>query len=105
MLHYVTEEMFAIRTYARKNKHVAPAGRLGFTWQPTNNFEVPNAEFLAAQDAILRRIASALVHGSTLSEHSVDGVCGPPGSEEQWCDGGRVGSTFTEAWETFSHWK
>ena len=40
MLHYVTEEMYAIRKYARRHRDIAPAGRLGFTWQPTNNFMV-----------------------------------------------------------------
>lgn len=104
MLTYVTEEMFAIRQYANSHPQSAPAGRLGFTWQPTNNFMVSNEEFLAAQDAILQRIASALRWGYRQGGASPAGICGPPESGENWCNGGRDGATFTEQWETFSRW-
>ena len=103
MLHYVTEELYAIRWYADRRPNRAPAGRLGFTWQPTNNFAVPQAEFLAAQDAILRRIAAALVDGYG-PRGEARHMCRPPGTEEDWCDRGREGSTFTDQWKIFRFW-
>ena len=104
-LTYVTEELFAVRQYAGSHPQGAPAGRLGFTWQPTNNFGVPNAEFLAAQDAIVQRIAEAVRWGYREGGASPAGICSPPGSEKDWCDGGREGAHFTDAWKTFESWE
>ena len=101
---YVTEELYAIRWYAERRPNRARAGRLGFTWQPTNNFRVPNAEFLAAQDAIVRRIAAAIVDGYGYGG-TPRAMCEPPGTDENWCDRGREGSTFTDQWEIFRFWE
>ena len=103
-LTYVTEELFAVRQYAGSHPQGAPAGRLGFTWQPTNNFGVPNAEFLAAQDAIVARIAESVRWGYRQGGASPAGICGPPGSEVDWCTGGREGASFTDAWRAFESW-
>ncbi|HSJ92619.1 MAG TPA: hypothetical protein VK896_01180, partial [Gaiellaceae bacterium] len=103
-LTYVTEELFAVRQYAGSHPQGAPAGRLGFTWQPTNNFGVPNAEFLAAQDAIVARIAESVRWGYRQGGASPAGICSPPASEVDWCTGGREGAFFTDAWRAFESW-
>lgn len=102
-LHYVTEELYAIRRYAGRRPNRAPQGRLGFTWQPTNNLRLPNAAFLAGQDAIVTRIAAALVDGYGYGG-TARAMCEPPGTDENWCDRGREGSTFTEQWKIFRYW-
>jgi hypothetical protein len=109
-LHYVTEELHAIRKYAERRPNRAPQGRLGFTWQPTNNWvpprvdpPMPNAEFLAGQDAIVQRIAAAIVDGYGYGG-TARAMCEPPGTDENWCDRGREGSTFTEQWKIFRSW-
>jgi hypothetical protein len=44
MLHLISEQVYAVRHYAGSHPHGAPAGRLGFSWQPTNNFQLPPAD-------------------------------------------------------------
>jgi hypothetical protein len=105
MLHFVSEQVYGVRAYARFHPHGAPAGRLGFSWQPTNNFELPPAEWLAARQAIAARIAEAIHYAYGPGLASAQGACSPPGSNLDWCTGGDVpGAAFTEAWSIFGFW-
>ena len=105
MLHFVSEQVYGVRHYAGRHPQGAPAGRLGFSWQPTNNFDLPPAEWLAAREAVAARIAGAIHYAYRQGGASPEGACSPPGSGEDWCSGGDVfGAAFTDAWTTFESW-
>jgi hypothetical protein len=105
MLNFVSEQVYAVRHYAGSHPHSAPAGRLGFSWQPTNNFNLPPAEWTAAKAAIAARIASAIHYAYREGGASPEGACSPPGSGEDWCRGGDVaGATFDARWQMFESW-
>ena len=114
MLHFVSEQVYAMRYYADAHPKFGPAGRLGFSWQPTNNPIPPStgrtclrAEFLAGQDAIADRIAKrrSSMHTRARTRPPID-ACRPPGSGEQWCN-----SVVPErrrsrpTWLDFAYWK
>jgi hypothetical protein len=106
MLSFVSEQIYAVRHYAQSHPQGAPAGRLGFSYQPVNNFGLPPAEFAAAQRAILARIASAIRDAYGDGGASSVGACFERGGEENWCRGADVpGAVFTDAWQAFEHWQ
>jgi hypothetical protein len=105
MLNLVSEQVYAVRHYAGSHPHGAPAGRLGFSWQPTNNFNLPPAEWLGARQAIAARVAAAIHYAYRQGGASPEGACAPPGSGENWCHGGDVeGATFDPRWQMFDSW-
>lgn len=105
MLSFVSEQVYAVRHYAGSHPQGPPHGRLGFSWQPTNNLQLPGPEFAAAKQAIEERIASAIHYAYREGAASPEGACSPPGGEQDWCLGAEVsGAGFTDAWETFEHW-
>jgi hypothetical protein len=105
MFHFLSEQVYAMRYYADSHPKFGPAGRLGFSWQPTNRFDLTDAEFLAAQDLILARLASAIRHGYASPDAPAIDACRPPGSGEQWCNSVVPGATFTSNWLDFAYWK
>lgn len=111
MLHFVSEQVYAMRYYADAHPKFGPAGRLGFSWQPTNNVippsddPLPDAEFLAGQEAIADRIGSAVQHAYASPDAPAIDACRPPGSGEQWCNSVVPGATFTNNWLDFAYWK
>jgi hypothetical protein len=106
MLHLISEQVYAVRHYAASHPQGAPAGRLGFSWQPTNNFELPAAEWLAARKALAARIASAIHYAYREGGASAEGACSPPESSLDWCTGGDVpGAAFDPRWATFESWR
>jgi hypothetical protein len=106
MLVFVSEQVYAVRHYTQSHPHGAPAGRLGFSWQPVNNFGLPPAEWAAAQEAILARIAAAIRGAYGDGGASAEGACREPGGGEDWCRGADVpGAGFTDAWQTFGYWQ
>jgi hypothetical protein len=111
MLHFVSEQVYAMRYYADAHPKFGPAGRLGFSWQPVNNpippsdLPLPEAEFLAGQAAIVARIASAIKHAYASPLAPAIDACRPPGSGEQWCNSVVPGATFTSNWLDFAYWK
>ena len=106
MLHLISEQVYAVRHYAASHPQGAPAGRLGFSWQPTNNFELPAAEWLAARKALAARIASAIHYAYREGGASAEGACSPPESSVDWCTGGDVpGAAFDPRWATFESWR
>jgi hypothetical protein len=105
MLTFVSEQVYAVRHYAGSHPQGPPGGRLGFSWQPSNNLPVSAADFVAAKHAIAARIAAAIHYAYRQGGASPEGACSPPGSGEDWCQGADVpGAAFTDAWETFEHW-
>ena len=107
MLNFVSEQVYAVRHYAGSHPQGPPQGRLGFSFQPTNNLPgVTLVEFNAAKLAIEARIASAIHYAYRQGAASPEGACSPPGSEEDWCAGADVpGAAFTDAWQTFESWR
>jgi hypothetical protein len=104
MMHFVSEQVHAIRRYGRDHRKGAPAQLLGFSWQPFNRFELPPVEFAAARDAIAGRIARA-IQFAYAPGGSRRGACTPPRTAERWCRAEREGAVFTEAWKSFSSWQ
>jgi len=106
MLMFVSEQVYTVRHYAGSHPQGPPDGRLGFSWQPSNNLPgVSAADFVAAKHAIAARIAAAIHYAYRQGGASPEGACSPPGSGEDWCQGADVpDAAFTDAWETFEHW-
>jgi hypothetical protein len=110
MLHFASEQVYAMRYYADAHPKFGPAGRLGFSWQPTNPpppspHNMPAAEFLAGQDAIAARIGEAVRHAYAGRLAPAIDACRPPGSGEQWCNSVVPEAEFTSAWLDFAYWK
>jgi hypothetical protein len=110
MLHFLSEQVYAMRYYGDAHPKFGPAGRLGFSWQPTNPpvgspHRMPAAEFLAGQDLIAARMAAAIRHAYASPDAPPIDACRPPGSGEQWCNSVVPGATFTNNWLDFAYWK
>ena len=60
MLAFVSEQIYSIRRYVGNHRHGSPEDRLGFSWQPTNNFDLPPAEWNSAKRAIASRIGESI---------------------------------------------
>jgi hypothetical protein len=104
MLHFVSEQVYAMRYYADAHPKFGPAGRLGFSWQPTQH-SLTEEEWLAGQELIADRIGSAVRHGYASPDAPPIDACRPPGSGEQWCNSVVPGATFTNNWLDFAYWK
>ena len=105
MLTFVSEQVYTVRHYAGSHPQGPPEGRIGFSWQPTNNFSLPAAEWDAAKRAIAARIGAAIQYAYRQGGASAEGACSPPDSGQDWCDGADVpGAAFTDAWHTFENW-
>jgi len=105
MLSFVSEQVYSVRVYAAGHPKGAPKGRLGFSWQPTNNFDLPADEWDAAKRAIASRIGAAIRYAYRPGRASPKGACSPPGSRKDWCRGANIpGAAFTDVWATFEHW-
>jgi hypothetical protein len=111
MMNFVSEQVYSIRHYAGAHPQGAPAGRLGFSWQPCNRTSATtdacglfNAEFQEALDQITARIASSIHYAYRQGGASPAGACAPPQSQANWCNGEVPGATFTDAWEIFDSW-
>jgi hypothetical protein len=109
MQHFVSEQVYSIRVFAGAHPRGAPAGRLGFSWQPCNRTAADqepcgafDAAFQAELDAITARIAAA-IHDAYGDAGAV-GACLPP-SGGDWCRGEVPGASFTSAWAEFGRWE
>jgi hypothetical protein len=105
MMHFVTEQIYAIRYYALRHPGRAPAGRLGFSWDPINRFEVPAAEWAGQIAGLRERLALAIRDAYRPGVPTAAGACTPPGTRENWCRASRPGARFIEVWEIFRSWK
>jgi hypothetical protein len=105
MLTFVSEEVYAVRRAAGKDDDVGPGGRIGFSWQPTNNFGLPAAPWEAARRAIAARIGSAIRDAYGPDHASAKDACGEPGTTEDFCTGADVPDAFfTDAWAEIADW-
>lgn len=105
MLSFVSEQVYAMRRYAGNHPKGAPKGRLGFSWQPTNNFNLPAGEWDQAKRAIASRIGAAIRDAYRPGLASANGACMPPRMSVDWCRGADIqGATFTDSWRTFERW-
>jgi hypothetical protein len=105
MLSFVSEQVYAVRTYAAAHPKGPPKGRLGFSWQPTNNFNLAPEEWEAAKRAIASRIGAAIRYAYRPGPAAPSGACSPPGGRENWCRGANIaGAAFTSVWKTFERW-
>jgi hypothetical protein len=106
MLNFVSEQVYAVRHYTGSHPQGPPDGRIGFSWQPTNNFNLPPTAWDAAKRAIAARLAAAIHYAYRQGGASAEGACTPPDTDEDWCQGADVpDAAFTDAWEIFEHWE
>jgi hypothetical protein len=104
MLSFVSEEVYAIRQYSRSHTGSAPAGRIGFSWQPENNFRLPAAAWDAAKRSIAARIAKAVRDAYGRDGGSPTDACGEK-TGRNWCAGLDLpGASFTDAWAEAARW-
>ena len=105
MLNFVSEQIYATRRYVGNHRGGAPAGRIGFSWQPTNNFDLPQAEWDTAKRGIAARIGEAIRFGYRPGLASANLACRPPGGATDWCLGANIqDAAFTTDWEAFARW-
>jgi hypothetical protein len=103
MMKFVSEQVHAVRRYAERHRGEAPAGRIGFSWQPLNRFGLPSAQFedeVEVQAAHLAAVLAAAYGPGTSSE----GAC-LRATGTDWCSMQRPGAAFTAEWESFTSWK
>ena len=104
MLTFVTEEIYAVRSSARKEHGLGPDGHIGFSWQPTNNFNLPPTAWDAAKRTIAARVAGALSDAYGTHDAAPKRACGSL-VDEDWCTGADVPDAFfTEAWAQAARW-
>jgi hypothetical protein len=79
------EQVHAVRHHAGSHPLGAPAGRIGFSWQPCNRLSPAeadcrpmNAAFVRSLDAITARIAEAIHYAYRQGGASPIGACHPP---------------------------
>jgi hypothetical protein len=105
MLRFVSEQIYSIRRYVGNHAQGPPRGRLGFSWQPTNNFDLPPREWDAAKRAIASRIGTAIRLSYRPGLGFSSRACVEPASSTDWCGGADVpGAAFTDAWRIFERW-
>jgi hypothetical protein len=103
MMRFVSEQVYSVRSYAERLRSGAPAGRIGFSWQPVNRFGLPSQQFedeVAIQAAHLAAVIAAAYGPGT----SAEGAC-LRASGTDWCTMQRPDAAFTDAWESFTSWK
>jgi WD40 repeat protein len=108
MRQFVSEQVYAMRDYAGAHPHRAPAGRLGFSWQPCNRLAATepdcrpvDAAFDQSLTLITARIAEAIRYAYGEGHSTAAGACSPPAGSVDWCQGSLPGAAFTSAWDGF----
>jgi hypothetical protein len=106
MLSFASEEVYAVRSSSAWEDPLGSAARLGFSWQPTDNFDLGRPAFEAAMRAIAARIGSAIRDAYGPGDASAADACGAPGTTENFCTGADVpGAFFTGAWGEIADWE
>ena len=105
MRQFVSEQVYAMRRYALAHPGAAPAGRLGFSWQPCNRLTATEAEcrppdpvFNQSVDVVATRIAESIRYAYGGDKTPPAAACGRPGTGVNWCRGRLPGASFTEVW-------
>ena len=109
MRQFVSEQVYAMRRYAGAHGRRAPAGRIGFSWQPCNRLTAAEPDcrasdpaFRASLDLIATRVAEAIRFAYGEGNTSAVDACGPTGTRVNWCRGRVKGAKFTDAWDKFT---
>jgi hypothetical protein len=102
MMKFVSEQVNAVEFYAERRFDAAATRRIGFSWQPVNRFQLPDAEFDAQIEALAAHVAGVLA-----------ATYGPGGTSKSaclretgldWCAMERADAAFTDAWKLFNVW-
>ena len=106
MRQFVSEQVYAMRRYAGTHGRRAPAGRLGFSWQPCNRLSAaepdcrpPDPAFRNSLDLIAGRMADAIRFAYGEGSTSAADACVRPRTSADWCRGQLRGATFTGVWD------
>jgi len=104
MLSFVSEEVYAVRHYACSHRRSGPGGRIGFSWQPENNFRLSASAWEAAKRSIAARIAEAIRNAYARSGAMAAAACRDKAGRN-WCAGASVpGARFTNTWANAARW-
>jgi hypothetical protein len=105
MLSLVSEEVYSVRRTSDWEDPIGSPARLGFSWQPVDNFDLGRPAFEAAMRAIAARIGASIRYAYAPGETSAHDACSPPGTTEDFCTGAAVpGAFFTDAWAQIARW-
>ena len=102
MMKFVSEQIYTVRRYAARHRGEAPAGRIGFSWQPVNRFELPVPQFEDEVELQAAHIAAVLAAAYGPGTSSEDACLRDTGND--WCTMQRPDAVFTQAWESFMSW-
>jgi hypothetical protein len=108
MRQFLSEQVYAIRLHAATHRGSAPAGRLGFSWQPCNRLyatepecRATDAPFRRSLDLVAGRLAESVRYAYGNGTSAAKAACTTPGAGIDWCRGRRSGAIFTDAWDDF----
>jgi hypothetical protein len=100
MKHFVSTQVYALRSFAGDHPKTVPQGLIGFAWAPITN---PNDGSEAGRDQIAARLAGAIRASTDELPTEPKDACGPPG-DRLWCEGELEGAWFNTAWRIFEDW-
>jgi hypothetical protein len=103
MMKFVSEQVNAVEFYAERHFDAEATRRIGFSWQPANNFGLPSAQFDAEIELQAAHLAAVLA--ATYSPGGTSKSACRRDTGTDWCTMQRPDAAFTDAWEFFSVWK
>ena len=101
MKHFVSTQVYALRTFAEDHPKTVPQGLIGFAWAPITGDDPVLA---AGRDQIAARLAAAIRASTDELPTEPKDACGPPG-DRLWCEGELEGAWFNTAWRIFADWE
>jgi hypothetical protein len=101
MEHFVSTQVYALRTFADDHPKTVPQGLIGFAWAPITGDDPVLA---AGRDQIAARLAAAIRAATDELPTEPKDACGRPG-DRLWCEGELEGAWFNTAWRIFADWE
>jgi hypothetical protein len=108
MRQFVSEQVYAMRRHAGAQGEKAPAGRVGFSWQPCNRASADEPECRPADTAFRRsleliatRITESIQGAYGAGRTSAGAACTDAAGTD-WCRGRLPEARFTVAWDDFT---
>ena len=101
MKHFVSTQVYALRTFAEDHPKTVPQGLIGFGWAPITG---EDPVLVAGRVQIAARLAAAIRAATDELPTEPKDACGPPG-DRLWCEGELEGAWFNTAWRIFGDWE
>jgi len=97
MQRFVAQQVYAVRSF--DGRQAAQPRALGFAWAPLAPPDTARERFVRDSGTILQRMAASI--DSSFRLDRPEAACGPGGI---WCACRVPGSSFNDAWASFSSW-